>query len=149
MNLCNRTIKASSRREFLEKAGLGFGALAAGYLLDRDAAAATISRPFAPKAPNFPAKAKSVIFLFMHGGPSHVDTFDPKPLLAKLDGKPLPPSFGKADFQFTRMDTVPLMASQRVFKKRGQSGIQSSDLVEHRAQYGDNLAASASWHYDP
>src|SRR5260221_10263151 len=98
MNLCDRTIKASSRREFLEKSGLGFGALAAGYLLQRDAAAAT----FAPKAPDFPAKAKSVIFLFMHGGPSHFDTLDPKPPLQKLPRKPLPPRLRKAEFQFTQ-----------------------------------------------
>src|SRR6266849_489966 len=148
MNLCNRTIRASSRREFLEKAGLGFGALAAGYLLDRDASAATVSRPFAPKPPIFPAKAKSVIFLFMHGGPSHVDTFDPEPLLTKLDGKPVPPSFGKADFQFTRMETVPLMASQRVFKMRGQSGIEISDLFEHTAQFADDMAVLRSCYHD-
>src|SRR6202790_3919318 len=118
--LCEKTVLASSRREFLQKSGLGFGMLGAGFLLARDASAATLpapaSNPFAPKPTDFPAKAKHVIFLFMHGGPSHVDTFDPKPLLAKLDGQPVPPSFGKADFQFTRMETVPLMASQRVFK---------------------------------
>ena len=146
MSLCDRTIRASSRREFLEKAGLGFGALAAGYLLERDASAAAVS--FAPKPPNFPAKAKNVIFLFMHGGPSHVDTFDPKPLLAKLDGKPVPPSFGKVDFQFTRMDAVPLMASQRVFKKHGQSGIEISDLFENTAQFADDLAVVRSCYHD-
>jgi hypothetical protein len=143
---CDRTISASSRRDFLQKAGLGFGSLAAGYLLERDAAAAT--NPFAPKPPQFPAKAKNVIFLFMHGGPSHVDTFDPKPLLSKLDGQPVPPSFGKADFQFTRMETVPLMASQRVFKKRGQSGIEISDLFEHTAQFADDLAVVRSCYHD-
>src|SRR3989441_5859239 len=149
MSLCDRTITASSRREFLEKAGLGFGALAANCLLERDAAAATAAKnPFAPKPPNFPAKAKSVIFLFMHGGPSHVDTFDPKPLLVKLDGKPVPPSFGKVDFQFTRMDAVPLMASQRVFKKRGQSGIEISDLFENTAQFADDLTVVRSCYHD-
>src|SRR5258706_8894238 len=130
--MSNKFSGYSSRRAFLQKAGLGFGSLAAGYLLERDAAAAT--NPFAPKPPHFPAKAKIVIFLFMHGGPSHVDTFDPKPLLAKLDCQPVPPSFGKANFQFTRIDTVPLIASQRVFKKRGQSGIDISDLFENTAQ---------------
>ena len=83
MPLCRRTTIASSRRGFLEKAGLGFGALAAGCLLQGDAIAANS----AAKGPDFPAKAKSVIFLFMDGGPSHIDTFDPKPLLATLDGK--------------------------------------------------------------
>src|SRR5437773_1709091 len=150
--LCEKTVRASSRREFLEKAGLGFGMLGAGYLLARDADAATwaarASNPFAPKPPDFPAKAKSVIFLFMHGGPSHVDTFDPKPLLEKLDGKPVPTSFGKADFQFTKMDTVPLMASQRVFKKRGQSGIDISDLFENTARFADDLAVVRSCYHD-
>ena len=81
---CEKTLLASSRREFLQKAGLGFGMLGAGCLLARDAGAATLPNPalspFAPKPPDFPTKAKHVIFLFMHGGPSHVDTFDPKPL---------------------------------------------------------------------
>src|SRR5947207_6368661 len=140
MRLCHRTTIASSRREFLENAGLGFGALAAGSLLQRDAIGA--------KGPDFPAKAKNVIFLFMHGGPSHLDTFDPKPLLAKLDGQPVPPSFGKADFQFTKMDSVPLMASQRVFKKRGQSGIEISDLFENTAQFADDLAVVRSCYHD-
>jgi hypothetical protein len=93
--LCEKTVQASSRREFLEKAGLGFGMLGASYLLARDASAATLPRepsnPLAAVPPNFPAKAKHVIFLFMHGGPSHVDTFDPKPLLVKLNGKTAPP----------------------------------------------------------
>src|SRR5260370_27361283 len=84
----------------------------------------------------------------MHGGPSHVATFDPEPLLAALDGKPVPPSFGKANFQFTRMDTVPLTASQRVFKKRGQSGIEISDLFEHTAHFADDLAVVRSFYHD-
>ena len=117
-----------SRREFLERSGLGFGALAASTLLQSDALAAA-------KPPHFPAKGKSVIYLFMHGGPSHIDTFDPKPLLASLNGQPVPPSFGKVDFQFTKMDKVPLMASRRVFKKRGQSGLEISDLFEHTAAH--------------
>src|SRR5436190_22929863 len=105
--------RASSRRNFLEKAGLGFGALAAEFLLQRDGMAAARK-----------ATAKRVIFLFMHGGPSHVDTFDPKPLLAKLDGQPIPPSVGKVDFQFTNMEVSRLMASQRKFQQRGRSGIE-------------------------
>src|SRR5712691_2741239 len=114
------SIDAVSRRRFLERSGLGFGGLALSYLLN----AAPTTNPLAAKAPPLPATAKNVIFLFMHGGPSHIDTFDPKPLLAKLDGKPVPPSFGKADFQFTKMDSVPLMASKCVFKKRARSGIE-------------------------
>jgi hypothetical protein len=144
--LCQRTVIASSRREFLEKAGLGFGMLAAGYLLQRDAQAA--ASPFAPKPPHFPAKAKSVIFLFMHGGPSHIDTFDPKPLLGKLHGQPVPPSFGKVDFQFTDMKKSPLLASTRTFRRCGQSGLEISDLFEHTAAFADDLAVIRSCHHD-
>src|SRR5437667_9445147 len=129
------------RRQFLERSGLGFGRLALSSLLGSQVSQpAASTNPLAAKAPPLPAGAKNVIFLFMHGGPSHVDTFDPKPLLAKLDGKPVPPSFGKVDFQFTKMDAVPLMASPRVFKKRGQSGIEISDLFEHTAEFADDLA---------
>lgn len=148
---CRKVLEARSRREFLEKSGLGFGALAASYLLQRDALAAPSDRlanPFAPKRPHFAAKGKSVIFLFMHGGPSQVDTFDPKPLLNKLDGKPVPPSFGKVDFQFSQMDKTPLMASPRVFKKRGQSGLEISDLFDNIAQHADDLAVIRSCYHD-
>src|SRR5919198_3116424 len=147
MKLCDNTLAAASRRVFLEKAGLGFGMLAAGFLLQRDAVAAgpaSLRNPFAPKQPDFPAKAKSVIFLFMHGGPSHLDTFDPKPLLAKLDGQPVPPSFGKVDFQFTDMKKSPLLASARLFRKRGQSGIEISDLFENTAAFADEMAVIRS-----
>jgi len=141
---------ARSRREFLERSGLGFGALAASWLMQRDATAApaALNNPFAPKPPHFAAKGKNVIYLFMHGGPSHIDTFDPKPLLATLDGKPVPPSFGKVDFQFTKMEKVPLLASRRTFKRRGQSGLEISDLFEHTAAHADDLAVVRSCHHD-
>jgi hypothetical protein len=145
MKYCEKTLRAASRREFLEKSALGFGALAASTMLP----AATVSgNPFAPRPQHFPAKGKSVIFLFMHGGPSHLDSFDPKPLLQKLDGQPVPPSFAKADFQFTKVDKVPLMASPRIFKRRGQSGIEISDLFEKVAQHADDLAVIRSCHHD-
>jgi hypothetical protein len=148
--LCCRTSGTSSRREFLEKAGLGFGMLAAGALLERDAFAADVRQlnPYAPKAPQIAAKAKQVIFLFMHGGPSHVDTFDPKPLLAKLDGQPVPTSFGQVDLQFTKIEKVPLMASTRVFRRRGQSGLEISDLFDNVARHVDDLAVIRSCYHD-
>src|SRR5437870_3490919 len=86
----------TNRRDFLLRGGGGFGALALTYLLQGNRAFAgapvadTPGSPLAPKPPQFPAKAKSCIFLFMEGGPSHIDTFDPKPELNKLAGKPLP-----------------------------------------------------------
>ena len=145
---CEKTLHTASRREFLEKSGLGFGALAAELMLGESAQAAPVTNLFAPKAPHFPAKGKSVIFLFMHGGPSHLDTFDPKPLLNKLDGQRIPPSFGKVDFQFSNMDKTPLMGTPRVFKKRGQSGLEISDLFENVAQHADDLAVVRSCHHD-
>jgi len=81
------SIDAASRRQFLERSGLGFGRLALSYLLgSRLSPAAPTTNPLAAKTPPLPATAKNIIFLFMHGGPSHIDTFDPKPLLAK--GRP-------------------------------------------------------------
>ncbi len=86
----------ASRRDFLARAGAGFGAVALASLLHGEQAAAAGSQfpnPIAPKPPQFPAKAKSVIWCFLDGGPSHIDLFDPKPALKKLAGKPLPDSF--------------------------------------------------------
>ena len=140
---CGRIANIASRREFLQKAGLGFGAIAATDLLAREAPNA-----LAAKKPDFPAKAKNVIFLFMHGGPSHIDTFDPKPLLQELHGKPVPESFGKVDFQFTKMDKAPMLGSPRQFKKRGQSGLEVSDLFENVAEHADDLAVIRSCHHD-
>src|SRR6478672_11973398 len=85
-----------TRRELLAKCACGFGSVAlAGLLADEVSAAPD---PLAPKPPHFPPKAKRVIFLFMHGGVSHVDSFDPKPKLAEMNGKPLP--FAKPKFEF-------------------------------------------------
>src|SRR3954470_3519493 len=93
----------TSRRQFLRQAGGGFGMLALAAMLSRDgllAAEPTVTarpapvNPFAPKAPHFAPKAKQVIFLYMSGGPSHVDLFDPKPELVRLAGQPIPDSFG-------------------------------------------------------
>ena len=94
-------------RESLCDAFCGFGALAFADLIARSASAATLSsNPLSPKQPQMPdkAKAKSVIFLFMAGGPSHLDTFDPKPLLTKLDGQKRPAEFGEAKYQFVTGD---------------------------------------------
>src|SRR5437588_5755999 len=85
---------ARSRRDFLCNAGSGLGALALGALLEADGLAATRVDPLKPKPPHFAPKAKSVIWLFMEGGPSHIDLFDPKPALQKLSGQPMPPSYG-------------------------------------------------------
>ncbi len=146
--LCRQQVAAASRREFLERAGLGFGGLAASCLLSRDAGAAPGKNPFAPKNPPLPAKARSVIFLFMHGGPSHLDTFDPKPLLQEYDGQPVPESFRDRDFQFTKMDRVPLLGTPRTFRRHGQSGLEISDLFANVAGHADDLAVIRSCHHN-
>ncbi len=135
---------ANSRRDFLFRAGNGFGALALSSLLAGNAAAAEkeskkIVNPLAPKLPHFAAKAKSVIFLFMVGGPSQMETFDPKPALDKLHGQQMPASFGEVKSQFVKAGT-PLMGSAWKFKKYGQSGIEVSDLLPHTATCVDDLA---------
>ncbi|HTM50610.1 MAG TPA: DUF1501 domain-containing protein [Bryobacteraceae bacterium] len=137
------------RRRFLERSGLGFGGLALSYLLGgRSAQPATVSNPLAAKAPPLPATAKSVIFLFMHGGPSHLDTFDPKPLLEKLEGRPVPESFGTVQLQFSKFKEVPLLASRRTFKKYGRAGVEISDLFPNLARHADELAVIRSCNHD-
>src|SRR4051812_732238 len=102
-----------TRRDFLLRAGAGFGGLALGFLLQqREAAAANSpSGPLMVRPPHFAAKAKSVIFLFMEGGPSHLDTFDPKPALRKLAGQRLPESFGPIITAMGEVD-APLLADR-------------------------------------
>src|SRR6202140_4752571 len=91
-----------TRREFLRNSFCGFGSLALASLVQQDALRAN---PLAPRSPHRPhPKAKAVIFLFMAGGPSHLETFDPKPLLNRLHGQPRPAEFGEARYQFIRPD---------------------------------------------
>src|SRR4249919_1495455 len=104
-----------SRRGFLQNSGLGIGWLAALALFERSAVAASSSNPLAAKAPPLPCTAKSVISLFMQGGPSQVDTYDPKPLLARLHGQHPPDSFGNEDFQNGKFRDTVILGSKRTF----------------------------------
>jgi hypothetical protein len=125
--------------------------LALSALMEQDGlrgAVAETADPLKPKPPHFPAKAKHVIYLFMHGGPSHIDTFDPKPLLQKLNGQRLPPSLQNLRLQFTNAADAPLLASQRKFEKFGQSGIEVSDLFPNVARHVDDLAVIRSCHHE-
>ena len=113
-----------SRREALTRTGTGFGALAlAGLIADEAGASDEITDPMSPKKPHFESKAKHIVHLFMNGGPSQVDTFDPKPMLEKYHGKPLPDTNLR-----TERKTGAAMRSPFKFKKYGQSGIQVSEL---------------------
>jgi hypothetical protein len=125
---------ARSRRDFLFAAGGGLGGIALNWLTAR----AGSPNPLAAKTPHFDAKAKRVIFLFMVGGPSQMDLFDPKPDLAKWQGKPLPESTGRPKSQFTTGNET-VLASTRQFKKHGQSGQYMSDLMPHLAGCVDDI----------
>src|SRR5207248_3800074 len=130
-----------TRRAFLRRAGCGFGTLALASLLDQQgllAAEDHILHPLAAKKPHFPAKAKSVIWLFMNGGPSQVDTWDYKPELDKQDGKELQ-GFDKATGFF--VDQVgPLMRSPFSWKQYGKSGTWAPEIFPTISQHVDDMA---------
>jgi hypothetical protein len=133
-----------TRRDMLMRSGAGFGALALSYLLrDHPLFAQSPHNPAVPHRPHFPARAKSVIFLFMEGGPSHIDLFDPKPLLTRLAGQPIPSSFRPV---ITPMGDfyAPLLASRRRFAQHGQCGTWVSDWLPHTARCIDDIAVIRS-----
>jgi len=139
-----------SRRDFLTNAGSGLGAIALSSMLVADgllpkAAGATTADPLRPKQPHFKPTAKSVIWLFMEGGPSHIDLFDPKPELERLAGQPMPASFGKV---MTAMGTGnnTLMPAKRKWAQHGQSGIWVSDWYPEIANHVDDMTVfRACW----
>src|SRR4051794_17333799 len=135
-----------SRRDFLARAGGGLGLLALADLLQRDGHAAgntggrapgSPPNPLAAREPHFPATAKSVIWVFLDGGPSHIDLFDPKPQLTKLNGKPLPDSFERPVTAMGKTAFTPLLASKRAFKQHGESGLWVSDWYPEIATCAD------------
>ena len=136
-----------TRREFVRDACCGFGGLALASLLHEEQLRAGTESPLVSKPTHHPAKAKSVIFLFMAGGPSHIETFDPKPLLNKLNGQVRPAEFGEAKYQFIQRDAR-LLGTRRTFRKYGESGIEVSDLFPHIATCIDDIAVLRSCHGD-
>jgi len=138
-----------SRRDLLRRSGMGFGALAIAPLLTEaglvaaDAtsnnATASAVNPLAPKSPHFAGKARHVVHLFMNGGPSHVDTFDPKPLLTKYHGQPLPSANLK-----TERKTGAAMGSPFKFARYGQCGLEVSELFAQTAGHIDDIAVIRS-----
>lgn len=129
------------RRDFLFQGGIGFGAMALSHLLQ--GARADAVNPLRAKAGHHPTKAKNVIFLFMEGGPSHIDLFDPKPLLQRLAGRSIPPSFGRVITSMGEYDS-PLLASKRKWKQHGQCGTWVSDWYPHVAECVDDIAVLRS-----
>src|ERR1700716_2743761 len=140
-----------TRRQLLKRCGMGMGVFALADLMSQAGlapagepitAGAPIN-PLAPKLPQFAAKAKRVIHIFLNGGPSHVDTFDPKPMLSKYAGKPLPMS----NLPTERM-TGAAFASPFKFQKYGKSGIEVSELFPYVAQSIDDICVVRSMHAD-
>ena len=131
-----------SRRTLLQRSAGGFGYLALQALLAKETVQAAPENPLASKPVKFPARAKRVVFLFMKGGPSHVDTFDPKPLLQRDDGKPYP--FAQPRVQFAA--TGKLLKSPWSFKQYGESGLAVSELFPNVARHVDDLCMLRSLH---
>lgn len=143
-----------NRRRFLREVGGGIGTVALAQLLNGKAFGAASGpsagapNPLAPKAPPLPAKAKNVIFMFMEGGPSQMDLFDPKPGLAKWSGQPLPDSLtSQLRLAFIKKDAK-VMASPRTFKPHGQAGIELSDYIPNIASCADDLCLVRSMNSD-
>lgn len=140
---CSRIDYPTSRRDFLCSAGAGFGAVALSALTGEQLIASSGDTAAAAKIPHAIGRAKSVIFLFMEGGPSHLDLFDPKPLLNKLAGQTLPDSFERP---VTAMGEVnsPLLESKRSWARHGQSGLWISDWLPNHSKIADELCVIRS-----
>jgi hypothetical protein len=146
-NSCGRIQPAHSRRDFLRLAGGGVGMLALNTILCEQGLAAGTElgpNPLAARAPHFPARAKSVIWLFMNGGPSHIDTWDYKPGLEKANGKAL--EGFDATTGFFDQAVGPLLKSPFDFKRHGQSGMWASSLFPHLSRHVDKMAFIKSFH---
>jgi hypothetical protein len=142
-----------TRRQLLQRTGMGLGALALGALFPEVSGAAPLAapggvpagavNPLLPRGPQFAPRAKRVIHLFMNGGPSQVDTFDPKPSLTKYHGKTLPGEYLK-----TERRTGTAFKSPYAFKRHGQSGIEVSEIFSHLGENVDDMCFVRSMHAD-
>ncbi len=147
MNLLQQMLRLQTRRHFFQSCALGVGKMALGSLLAESVLSANQPRnadPLAPRRPHHPARAKSVIYLFMAGGPSQLELFDYKPRLQALDGQPIPESYLR-ERRFAFMNTftaqVPrLLATRRRFARHGKCGASVSDLLPHIATIADDIA---------
>jgi len=140
---------ARNRREFLSDCFCGAGSLAFASMLAQSQARAARYNPLAPKPPHMPdkAKAKAFIFVYMAGGPSHLETWDPKPLLNQLNGQKRPAEFGEVKYQNVNSESR-ILGCKRTFQKYGKSGIEVSDLFPHQAEIVDDLCVVRSMHGD-
>ena len=133
----------TTRRHFFSRCGVGVGSIALSSLLQQqgNANVPAVQNPLAPKQPHFPAKAKSVIYLFMAGGPSQLEMWDYKPKLAELSGKPIPESYieGKRFAFMNSSHRTTLLGPKRKFSQQGKNGTWVSDLLPHTGQIVDEL----------
>ena len=131
----------------LASVGGGAGMIALQAMMSEERAQATEPALYAPREPHYPSRASRVIWLFMHGGPSHVDLFDFKPDLVKYAGKPVPESFGNV---MTRRNVAknPLLGPIKPFRKRAESGLEISEFLPHIAEHADRLCVIRSMHGD-
>src|SRR4051812_15815163 len=135
-----------SRRKFFRDCAGGIGTIALAQLLASEGRAAEPVSPLAPKPPHFAPKAKNVIFLFMEGAPSQMDLFDPKPELQRWNGKPLPESRTK-DLKLAFIKpTASVLGSPFKFEKRGQCGMELSELLPHLGTCADDICLVRSMH---
>ena len=141
--------RIQTRRNFFQECAGGIGIIALAQLMEQEGRGAVPSvNPLAPKPPHFPAKAKNVIFMFMEGGPSQLDLFDPKPELQKWSGKPLPASMTKdLRLAFTKPNAA-VLASPRTFRACGKSGIEFSDYIPNIGACADDLCLVRSMYTD-
>src|SRR5579871_3859507 len=143
MNSSLSTNRMFSRRDLLRTMGTGFGIAGLASTLNAASVSPASLNPLAPKAPHFPAKAKNIIFLFLNGGPSQVDTFDPKPMLNKYSGQPVPSGNLK-----TERKTGNLLKSPFEFRKYGKSGIEVSEIFPKLGSRIDDCCVIRSMYTD-
>ena len=136
-----------NRRGFLAHAGSGLGAAALAALLAEARPNAALGAESSIRQPHFAPRAKRVVWLFMHGGPSHVDLFDHKPELKRLAGKTLPESFGQVSTR-RKVAQNPLLPPVKPLRQRGEAGLYVSDFLPHLAEHADDLCVLRSLHGD-
>ncbi|MFL5342214.1 MAG: DUF1501 domain-containing protein [Gemmataceae bacterium] len=148
MNPFDHFRRSVTRRWFFKECGVGLGAVALQALLSEQATAAPLNDPLAPKKPHFPGKAKNVIFLFMAGAPSHLELFDNKPALAKMDGKLPPPDLLKGYRAAFINPNATFLGPKFKFARHGQSGAELSELLPNLATVVDDITIVKSMYTD-
>ena len=148
-DLDRRALADWSRRDFLTSTACGLGLAGLGSVLAADGRAASVTDPLSPRQPHFAPTAKNCIFIFMEGGSSEIDLFDPKPKVNELHGQPMPDSLLEGvRFAFIQPDSATLMGSPRTFTRHGECGMDFSDLLPNIASCADDILMVRSLHGD-